>query len=432
VRLSRPLLVLAWLALPAAAAAQTHAFTNARVIPVSGPAIEKGTLVVRDGQLVAVGANVQIPQGAEVHDLSGKTVMPGLVDTHSHIAGPSGGDQSAALHPDARVIDSINVRSTGIRRALAGGITTVNIMPGSGLLLSGQTIYLKLRQGGTVDDFLITLPDGSIAGGIKMANGTNPLRTPGGTLPNTRARSASLVRAQFIKAQEYRTKLRDAGDDASKRPARDLSLEALVDVLDRKRVVHFHTHRHDDIITVLRIAKEFGFTPVLQHVSEGWKVAEEIAKAGAPASIIMIDAPGGKLETVDVAFKTGGVLEKAGVNVGFHTDDYITDSRLFLRSAGLAVRAGMSRDKALYGMTMAGARMLGLDSRIGTLEAGKDADFIVLSGDPLSVYTHVEQTWVEGKKVYDRSNPDDRKVATGGYRALRDEALELHVDGEGQ
>ena len=305
-------------------------------------------------------------------------------------------------------------------------------MPGSGLLLSGQTIYLKLRQGGTVDDFLITLPDGRIAGGIKMANGTNSLRSPGGTLPNTRARSASLVRAQFIKAQEYRTKLREAGDDASKRPARDLSLEALVDVLDGKRTVHFHTHRHDDIITVLRIAKEFGFTPVLQHVSEGWKVADEIAKAGAPASIIMIDAPGGKLETVDVAFKTGGVLEKAGVNVGFHTDDYITDSRLFLRSAGLAVRAGMSRDKALYGMTMAGARMLGLDSRIGTLEAGKDADFIVLSGDPISVYTHVEQTWVEGKKVFDRSNPEDRKVATGGYRALRDEALELHVDGEGR
>lgn len=431
-RLFRLLFPVLACALPASAAAQTLAFTNARVIPINGPAIDRGTLIVRDGKIVAAGANVQAPQGAEVHDLAGKTVMPGLVDTHSHIAGPSGGDQSAAIHPDARVIDSINVRSTGIRRAQAGGITTANIMPGSGLLLSGQTLYLKLRQGNTVDDFLITLPDGRVAGGIKMANGTNSLRSPGGTLPATRARSVSLVRAQFIKAQEYRDKLRTAGDDASKRPARDLSLEALAEVLDGKRTVHFHTHRHDDIVTVLRIAKEFGFTPVLQHVSEGWKVADEIAKAGAPASIIMIDAPGGKLETIDVSFKTGGVLEKAGVNVGFHTDDYITDSRLFLRSAGLAVRAGMSRDKALYGMTMAGARMLGLDSRLGTLEAGKDADFIVLSGDPLSVYTHVEQTWVEGRKVFDRSNPDDRKIATGGYRALRDEAIELHVDADGE
>lgn len=417
---------------PASAAAQaTHAFTNARILPISGPAIDKGTLVVRDGRIVAVGATVQVPQGAEVHDLAGKTVMPGLVDTHSHIASPSGGDQSAPLHPDVRVLDSINVRSSGIRRAQAGGLTTVNVMPGSGLLLSGQTLYLKLRQGGTVDDYLITLPDGRIAGGLKMANGTNSIR-PSGSLPATRARSAALVRGQFVKAQEYRQKVRAAGDDASKRPARDLALEALVEVLDGTRTVHFHTHRHDDIITVLRLAKEFGFTPVLQHVSEGWKVAGEIAKAGAPASIIVIDAPGGKLEAVDLSFKTGGVLEKAGVNVGFHTDDYITDSRLFLRSAGLAVRAGMSRDKALYAMTMAGARMLGLDSRIGTLEAGKDADFVVLSGDPLSVYTHVEQTWVEGRKVYDRANPEDRKFATGGHGVLRDESLHLHGEGDGQ
>jgi imidazolonepropionase-like amidohydrolase len=428
VRLVRFALMFACAATPVTAAAQTHVFTNARVIPIGSAPLEKGTLVVSDGKIVALGAGIAIPQGAEVHDLAGRTIMPGLVDTHSHIASPSGGDQSAPLHPDTRVLDSVNVRSTGIRRAQAGGITTANIMPGSGLLLSGQTLYLKLRQGGTIDDYLITLPDGRIAGGLKMANGTNSLR-PSGPLPGTRARSASLLRAQFIKAQEYRDKLRAAGDDASKRPARDLALEALVEVLDGKRTVHFHTHRHDDIVTVLRLAKEFGFTPVLQHVSEGWKVAEEIASAGAPASIIMIDSPGGKLETVDVSFKTGGVLEKAGVNVGFHTDDYITDSRLFMRSAGLAVRAGMSRDKALYGLTMAGARMLNLDDRIGSLAPGKDADFVVLSGDPLSVYTHVEQTWVEGRKVFDRSDPEDRRIATGGYRALRDEALDLHVDG---
>ena len=409
----------------------THAFINARILPIAGPAIEKGTLVVRDGKIVAAGAGVAVPAGAETHDMAGRTIMPGLVDTHSHIASPAGGDSSAPIQPDVRVLDAVNVRSSGIKRAQAGGITTVNVMPGSGHLLSGQTLYLKLRAGLVVDDFLITLPDGRIAGGLKMANGTNSIRTTG-PFPGTRAKSASLVREQFVKAQEYRAKLRAAGDDAAKRPARDLAMESLVEVLEGKRTVHFHTHRHDDIVTVLRLAEEFGFKPVLQHVSEGWKVADQIAKAGAPASIIIIDSPGGKLETVDVAFKTGGVLEKAGVLVGFHTDDYITDSRFFLRSAGMAVRAGMSRDKALYAMTMAGARMLGLDSRVGSLEPGKDADFIVLSGDPLSVYTHVEQTWVEGAKVFDRANAEDRKVATGGYGALRDEYMHFDVDGEGR
>ena len=203
-------------------------------------------------------------------------------------------------------------------------------------------------------------------------------------------------------------------------------MEALVEVLEGKRVVHFHTHRHDDILSVLRLQKEFGFRVVLHHVSEAWKVADEIAAAKVFSSIIMIDAPGGKLEAVDVSYTNGAALEKAGAPVGFHTDDYITDSRLFLRSAALAVRAGMSRDKALYGMTMANALMLDLDKRIGSLETGKDADFIVLSGDPLSVYTHVLQTYVEGKKVFDRSDPKDYLTATGGYGATNDK--EIHIN----
>ena len=263
---------------------------------------------------------------------------------------------------------------------------------------------------------LIRHTDGTIAGGLKMANGTNSIRsTP--NFPGTRGKSAALVRAQFIKAQEYKAKIERAKGDAEKLPPRDLGLEELVEVLDGKRVVQHHTHRHDDILTVLRLAKEFGFKVVLHHVSEGWKVAAEIAAAGVASSIIVVDSPGGKLEARDMSFSTGAVLEKAGALVGIHTDDGVTDSRHFLRSAALAVRAGMTRRGALEALTINNAKMLGLDARVGSLEAGKDADFILLSGEPLSVYTRVEQTWIEGSKVFDLTDSQDRLYALGGFGA---------------
>jgi imidazolonepropionase-like amidohydrolase len=399
---------------------QPVAFTNARIIPIVGQPIDNGTVVFQNGKIIAVGpsASVRPPTGSRIESMAGKTIMPGLVDTHSHIGGGSGADASGPIQPDVRILDGINARSSTIQRAQAGGLTTVNVMPGSGHLDSGQTLYLKLRDDAKkIDDLLIYDKDGKYMGGIKFANGTNSIRAGGGTFPGTRAKSAALVRAQFIKAQEYRDKVAKAGGDASKLPPRDLAMEALVEVLNGKRMVHFHTHRHDDILTALRLQKEFGFRIVLQHVSEAWKVADEIAAAKAPASIIFIDSPGGKLETVDIKFENGVALEKAGALVGFHTDDGITDSRWFLRSAGLAVRAGMSREKALYAVTMANAIMLDLQDRVGSLEVGKDADIIVLSGDPLSVYTHVLETWVDGKKVFDRNDPKDRLSATGGFGA---------------
>ena len=403
------------------------AFINAHIIPIVGQPIEQGILLVQNGKITAVGdaRTVRLSSDVTIIDLKGKVIMPGLVDSHSHIGEPAGADGSGPIQPDVRILDSVNPRASSIQRAQSGGITTVNVMPGSGHLDSGQTLYLKLRDdANTIDDMLIYDADGKYMGGIKFANGTNPMRGSGG-FPGTRSKSAALVREQFVKAQEYREKIRKAGDDKSKLPPRDLAMEALVEVLDGKRVVHFHTHRHDDIMTVLRLQKEFGFKVVLHHVSEGWKVADEVAKAGIPASVILIDSPGGKLEAVDVRMETPAIMDKAGVLVGFHTDDYITDSRLFLRSAAIAVRAGMPRDKALYGLTMANARMLDLDKRIGSLEVGKDADFIVLSGDPLSVYTHVLQTYVEGKKVFDRTDPKDYLIAVGGYGATNDKLIHI-------
>ncbi len=401
------------------------ALTGARIVPVEGDDIAEGVLVVQGGKIAAVGARgaVAIPADAEAIDVTGKVIVPGLVCTHSHIGGPTGGDRSAPIHPDCRVLDSFDARDAGVHKARAGGITTVNVMPGSGHLLSGQTVYLKLRLGTTVDELLIELPDGAVAGGIKMANGTNSLRDP--PFPGTRGKAAALVRQRFVDAIEYRDKVRRATEGRGDAPARDLGLEALVAALEGQRVVHHHTHRHDDILTVLRLSSEFGFRVVLHHVSDAWKVTEAIAAAGVPCSVIVLDSPGGKLEAKDIAFENGAALERAGVLVGFHTDDGITDSRLFLRSAALAVRAGMTRKGALEALTIAGARMLELAERIGSLRAGKDADFVVLSGDPFSVYTRVEQTWVEGRRVFDLADPRDRLYAEGGFGASRPQVFTL-------
>ncbi len=409
------------LLVPLCAIAQPVAYIGGRIIPVAGPEIADGVLIVDGGKIRAIGARaaVTIPANAKRVDAVGKVIMPGLVDSHSHVGGPAGADSSGPIQPEVRVLDSINVRAASIQKAQSGGVTVANVMPGSGHLNSGQTLYLKLRDGGSIDDLLIKLPDGRNAGGMKMANGSNPRRAS--PFPGTRGKAAAMMREQLIKAQEYRDKVRAAGTDASKLPPRDLRSEALVEVLEQKRTVHFHTHRNDDILTVLRLAKEFNFKVVLQHASDAWAVADEIAKAKVWTSLIVLDSPGGKIEAKDVTPENAMVLDKAGAPFGFHTDDGVTESRLFLRSAALAVRAGCPRDKAIYALTMAGAKMLELDERIGSLEVGKDADFIVLSGDPFSVYTKVLQTYVDGVNVFDRSNEKDKLYQTGGYGASHDE-----------
>ncbi len=414
-------------AIPAGGQEQPVAFVGAKILPIEGDPIVDGTLVVRGKKIVAIGRSdeVDIPAGADIVDVKGRIIMPGLVCTHSHIGGPAAADRSGPIQPGVRVLDSLNIRDSGFKRALAGGLTTLNIMPGSGHLISGRTVYVKLRfyQGkpSTIEDLLYRDAENDWLGGLKMANGTNSMK--GGDFPGTRGRSAYLVRQQYIKAREYHDKMERAKADPDiKIPPRDLHLETLVEAMQGKRIVHHHTHRHDDIMTVLRLSKEFGFRVVLHHITEGWKVADEIAKAGAPCSIIVIDSPGGKLEARYLTLETGKVLEDAGVLTAFHTDDPILDSRYFFRSAALAVRAGMSRKAALEGLTLAGAKMLDLQDRVGSLKKGKDADFIIMSGDPLSIYSKVLETWVEGRKVFDRSDPADRLYAVGGYGAGHDQS----------
>lgn len=400
------------------------AFVGATVHPVSSPPIPDGVVVVHEGKIVAVGtrAGTTIPAGADIRQVSGRTIVPGLVDTHSHV-GATGGDvneRSGPLQPAISVIDTIDATHSSLQLAQAGGITTVNVMPGSGNLVGGQTAYLKLRDAPTVDELLLCGDRRTeICGGLKMANGTNPQGE--GAYPRTRMGAAALVRTMFVEAGKRRTELQPVVTPRwKKKPAPktvipDLAKDPVVQVLNGERIVHFHTHRADDIVTALAIGEEFGFHPVLHHVSEAWKVVDALVAAEAACSLIVLDSPGGKEEAFEIRFETAGILEARGLKVAFHTDDPITDSRLLLRSAALAVRGGMSEPGALAALTLNGAEMLGLASRIGSLEPGKDADLVVLSGAPFSVWTHVEQTWVEGRPVFDRSDPLDHLYATGGW-----------------
>ncbi|MGH8195213.1 MAG: amidohydrolase family protein, partial [Woeseiaceae bacterium] len=202
----------------ALADAQTTAFTGAKIMPVAEAPVEDGVLVVRDNEIIAVGARgeVRIPADAKRIDVTGSVIIPGLVDTHSHIGDVAGGDASGPIQPAARVLDSVDIRDAGLKRARAGGITTANLMPGSGHLMSGQTLYLKLRDGNTVESLSYKNDDGSPAGGMKMANGTNSMREA--PFPGTRAKSAALVRQRFVDALEYRDKIESADGDDEKVP----------------------------------------------------------------------------------------------------------------------------------------------------------------------------------------------------------------------
>jgi imidazolonepropionase-like amidohydrolase len=395
--------------------------------------ITKGLLAIQDGKIAFAGPDDGsfAVNGFEVRDADGAVIIPGLVDTHSHIglwsrphvpANSDGNEMSGPVQTGVRAIDALQPDDPGIRMAVAGGITTANVMPGSGNVIGGQTIYVKLR-GRTVEEMRITgrLPDGTvILGGLKMANGENPKGYGKNKqqAPFTRMKVAALQREQFLKAREYKAK-KDAGEKVD----RDLTLEPIVEVLERKRTVHFHSHRADDLMTAVRIAEEFGFELVLQHATEGYRIAEILAKKKIPVSLTLVDSPGGKAEVMGLLEENAAILEKAGVAVTINTDDSITESRFYLRTGAIAVRGGMSEMSALKALTITPAKLLHLDHRLGSLEKGKDADFVVLSGTPFSTYTHVLETYIDGKRVFNRASKRDWGYQAGGFALPDDRQL---------
>jgi imidazolonepropionase-like amidohydrolase len=391
--------------------------------------IENGFFIVRNGKIEAIGTGKPKTVTDSQIDLKGAVVIPGLVDTHSHIgvwskpgvsANADLSEMSGPVQAGVRAIDAINPDDPGIRMATAGGITTANIMPGSGNVIGGSTLYVKLR-GHSVEEMRINgkLPNGTeVFGGLKMANGENPKGYGKNRqqAPFTRMKIAALQRETFLKAKEYKAKI-----DAGMKPERDITLEALVEVLERKRTVHFHCHRADDILTAVRIAEEFGFEIVLQHGTESYRIADILAKKKIPVSLTLIDSPGGKAETMGILDEAAYILDKAGVPVAINTDDSITESRFFLRTGSIAVRGGLPEETALKAMTLTPAKLMHLDHRIGSLEKGKDADFVILSGAPFSIYTHVKQTFIDGKKVFDETT--DRAYREGGFMLPAGEKL---------
>ncbi|HVX11134.1 MAG TPA: amidohydrolase family protein [Pirellulales bacterium] len=411
-------------------AGQPTAYTGATIHTANGQTFQSGTLLVQDGKILEVGAadQVAVPADAQRVDLAGKVVIPGLVDSHSHLgvysrpevaANSDGNEATGPVQSAVRALDAINPFDPGIRMATAGGITTANIMPGSANVIGGQTLYVKLR-GHTVEQMTMVSPN--LPGGLKMANGENPKRAYGGRkqAPATRMKIAALQRTEFLKARDYqrkwdayRKKLA-AGEDASA-PDIDLALEPLVEAMGKKRTVHFHSHRSDDILSVLRLADEFGFDLVLQHGTESYKVIEELAKRKVPVSLTLPDSPGGKAEVVEMLEATAARLTKAGVKVHVNTDDPVTESRFLLRTAAITVRGGLDEQTALKAVTLYPAQALRVDDRLGSLEKGKDADFVVLSGEPFSVYTRVLQTYIDGRRVFDLDDERERLYQTGGF-----------------
>jgi imidazolonepropionase-like amidohydrolase len=382
------------------------AVTGGYVVPVASPPIENGTVLVVDGRIAAVGADVQVPSGAHVIDATGRWVLPGFVEAHGHVGiweegeGVAGDDVNEMTGPDmaaVRAIDAINIDDEGFRDALMGGVTSVVVKPGSGNPIGGQTVALKSWGGRTVDEQVL-----SASVSIKSALGENPKRVyrEKNQTPATRLGTAKVIREAFTRAQHYAA-ARAAAATKDEPFARDLGLEALVRVLDGELVWDQHCHRHDDIATAIRLADEFGYRLVVNHGTEGHKIADVLAERGIPVIYGPMLTNRSKVELRDRGIEHLATLAAAGVRVAITTDHPVVPINFLVHQATFAVKEGLPRTTALEALTVNPAAILGLDSRVGSLAPGLDGDVVVWSGDPLDVGSRAEHVLVEGVTVYE-------------------------------
>jgi imidazolonepropionase-like amidohydrolase len=375
--------------------------------------IIQGDLLVESGKIVAVGRDLDVPANTYLIDGTGKHVTPGLIDCHSHQGGQGGlNEGTQAVTCEVRIQDVIHPWTIGIYRMLAGGLTTMNVLHGSSNPIGGQNAVLKLKWGRSASDLMLK----SAKPGVKFALGENVKRsnwrTPSSRYPRTRMGVEQIIRDRFMAARAYRSDLLDWEQNKKKRsrPRRDLELEALVEMLEGDRLIHSHSYRQDEILALIRVADDFGFTiGTFQHVLEGYKVAEAIATHGAGASCFS-DWWAYKFEVFDAISYNGALMHKAGVNVSFNSDSGELARRMNLEAAKVVKDGGVSAEDALKFVTLNPAIQLGIDDRVGSLVPGKDADFVIWSGDPLSTYSICEETWIEGAQYFSLRTDKDLRA----------------------
>jgi len=379
------------------------AITGGYVVPVEGTPADGGTVLIRDGKIEAVGLDVAVPSGYSVVDASGKWVLPGFIDAHAHLGvheeaeGWAGNDTNEMTSPvtaQVRAMDAINPADLGFRDAITGGVLNVNVNPGSGNPIGGQTVALKC-WGRTVDEMLLREP-----AGIKSALGENPKRVYGdrNETPSTRLGTAAVIRGAFVDALNYEAKRAAASDGEP--VGRDLKLEALLRVLHREIPWRQHCHRADDIATAMRIAREFGYRLVIDHGTEAHLIADQIAEAGIPVVIGPLFTSRSKVELRNRSIANPGRLAAAGVEISLTTDHPVVPIHFLVHQATLAVKEGLDRTVALRALTIHPARVIGCADRLGSLEPGKDADVVIWSADPLDVMSRAEICLQNGREIY--------------------------------
>jgi imidazolonepropionase-like amidohydrolase len=412
----------------------TTLIKNATILTVTKGTLEGSDLLIQNGKIAQIGKNLPVPAGARVVDATGKYVLPGIIDPHSHMMADGINEGSLSVTSMVRIQDVLNPTAINAYRALAGGVTTINILHGSANTIGGQNATVKLKYGRSADEMVFQ----GAPPGIKFALGENVTRKnrqggPGAgpaRYPTTRMGQEEVLRDAFTRAQDYKRDWDDyrarvnRGDRTAIPPRRDLELEPLVEVLEGKRLVHAHGYRADEHLMLLNVAREFGFKiATLQHVLEGYKIAKEIAAAGAGASSFA-DSWSYKIEAYDAIPYNNAIMMRAGVLQTINSDSDERVRRLNIDAAKLMKYGGMTEDEALKTITYNGALQLGVANRVGSLEVGKDADLAIWNNHPLSVYANVETTFIDGQVFFDKQQDLAQRQQKEQQRAALERAEE--------